>query len=240
MSLPALSLFSLSSLGCLYRYMTALPMPLAFRRSLLMTGNCNKRHIPINNTNTNHLPGIAGLQTLTADDRELQQEACNDQIHTWTHLALLTFGCPKSFHVFAPTYMTTSTLQSSKTQTHVCAYTPTNTSQTFHPCKHLTITLEASDKHLTLSLKVKDLYINLVKHFYINLANIWPYKHLTNISFYKHFTNISLYNHLTSQAPHRHLTSQAPHKCFTNTWQMQAPHVHLTSNHKHLSNTVQP
>ena len=157
---------------------TTFQIPLAFRRSLLITGNCNKKHIPINNTNTYHLPDTTGLQSLSADHWELHQEACNDQIHTWTHLALLTFGYPKSLHVFAPTYITTSTLQRHK---HMCAYTQTNTSQIFHPYKHLTITLEASDKHLTLSLKVKHLYIDLVKHLYINLANIWSYKHLTSI-----------------------------------------------------------
>jgi hypothetical protein len=40
-SFPALSLFSLLSLGCLYRYMMALPTPLAFKPSLLIAGNCN-------------------------------------------------------------------------------------------------------------------------------------------------------------------------------------------------------
>ena len=44
-SFPALSLLSLVSLGCLYRYITALPIPLAFKPSWLMAGNCMRRQI---------------------------------------------------------------------------------------------------------------------------------------------------------------------------------------------------
>ena len=38
-NLPALSLFSFVSFGCLYKYMTAFPMPLFFKPSALMAGN---------------------------------------------------------------------------------------------------------------------------------------------------------------------------------------------------------
>ena len=193
MSLPALSLFSLSSLGCLYRYMTALPMPLAFRRSLLMTGNCNK-HIPINNTNTSHLPDTTGLQSLTADHWELHQEACNDQIHTWTHLALLTFGYPKSLHVFAPTYITTSKLQRHK---HMCAYT-------FHPYNHLRSIWQTShlvsQSETSLHRPCETSLHKPCKHLTLQAPHkyLFFYKHFTNISLYKHLTNISLYKHLTN------------------------------------------
>ena len=146
-----------------------------------------------------------GLQTLTADDGELQQQAHPHQQYEhqppsryhwpsvahcgslgtaprsmqWSNSHMNSSSTPNlwlpkelaRFCTYIYHYMTPSKLQRHK---HMCAYT-------FHPYKHLTITLEASDKHLTLSLKVKHLYIDLVKHLYINLANIWPYKHLTNI-----------------------------------------------------------
>ena len=41
-SLPHISLFGLISLGCLYKYMTAFPMPLVFNKSVVSGGNCNR------------------------------------------------------------------------------------------------------------------------------------------------------------------------------------------------------
>lgn len=42
-SFPAMSLFGLDSLGCLYRYITARPMPLCFSVSWLTLGSCREK-----------------------------------------------------------------------------------------------------------------------------------------------------------------------------------------------------
>lgn len=61
-SFPAMSLLGLDSFGCLYRYITARPMPLCFRVSWLTLGSCRERGKSKNsNKLCLNINGVTGL-----------------------------------------------------------------------------------------------------------------------------------------------------------------------------------